>query len=218
MSALAWYPFYWSDYSSKTMHLSQGQHGAYLLLLRWIYTTEKPIPHKQRYSITQARLATERHDADFVLDQFFKRKADAWISEKADEIMAEAHLKHSKYVEAGRLGGKQRSSNAQATLEASLEGGSSNHNHTNNHKKEVSLILNRKFGGNGLGNGHVTIKEPRERLERFKKKIAEAFPERGWLIVIAASDPAAPDHARCLALCQAKAKELGKGWPHQWTT
>jgi uncharacterized protein YdaU (DUF1376 family) len=218
MSALAWYPFYWADYSSKTMHLTQAQHGAYFLLLRWIYTTDSPIPHKQRFSIAQARLDHEKADTDAVLTQFFTRTRNHWHSKKADEIIAEAKLKHEKFVEAGRLGGKQRSSNAQATLQASLEPGSSNHNHTNNQKKDIKYLLSSGMGKNGNGTGHVTIKEPSERLERFKKKLAESFPENGWLIVIAASNPASPDYARCIALCKSKAQELGKGWPHQWPT
>jgi uncharacterized protein YdaU (DUF1376 family) len=40
---LSYYPFYWADYSSKTYNLTQGQHGAYMLLLRHIYSTGKSI-------------------------------------------------------------------------------------------------------------------------------------------------------------------------------
>lgn len=226
MTTLAWYPFYWGDYSKKTMHLSQGEHGAYLLLLRWIYTTEKPIPHKARYSIAQARLDHERADTDSVLTQFFERDGASWLNKKAYEIISEAKSKHAKFVEAGRLGGKQRSSNAQATLQASLEPRSSNHNHTQielNKPSTLSLAsangkeaFSKGNGGKWAGNGGATIKDPAERLARFQKALAESFPQKGWDIVSAAADPLAGDHARCLTLCRAQAKLIGKGWPKQW--
>lgn len=72
---------------------------------------------------------------------------------------------------------------------------------------------------NGEVNGsHVTIADPKERLARFQKTLAAALGKDGWLIVGAAADPALPDHARCLAICKAKATELGKGWPTLWPT
>lgn len=111
----AWYPFYWSDYSGKTMHLSMGQHGAYMLFLRWVYTTEKPIPHKQRYSIARAMLEQERSDADFVLSEFFIREGDEWRSNRADAVINETKNRHERRVNAGKKGGiakAERSSNA----------------------------------------------------------------------------------------------------------
>lgn len=118
-----WYPFFWSDYSGKTMHLSQGEHGAYFLLMRWIYTTSKPIPHKQRYSIARALLEQEQSNVDSVLDQFFIRDGDLWRNERAEITIAQAEERHEKRVTAGRKGGKsnakakpqQSRSNAKAT-------------------------------------------------------------------------------------------------------
>lgn len=121
----AWYPFYWSDYSSKTMHLSMGQHGAFMMLLRWIYTTEKPIPNKQRYSIARAMSEQECSDVDAVLDEFFQREGDHWSSPRALEVIEEAQNRHQRRVNAGKKGGEAKSSNAKAIPEHS----STNHNH-----------------------------------------------------------------------------------------
>lgn len=71
-------------------------------------------------------------------------------------------------------------------------------------------------GRNGTNGDRVTLKNPSERLARFQKTLAEAFPKDGWLIVGAASDPSSPDYSRCVTLCKALARDLGKGWPHQW--
>lgn len=111
----AWYPFYWSDYSGKTMHLTMGQHGAYMLFLRWVYTTEKPIPHKQCHSIARAMTEQERGDADFVLNEFFVRDGDVWRSNRAEKVIEETKGRHEKRVNAGKKGGiakAERSSNA----------------------------------------------------------------------------------------------------------
>lgn len=114
-----WYPFYWGDYSSKTLHLSLSQHGAYLLLLRFTYTTEKPIPHQHRYSIARAMLEHEQEAVDFVLDSFFQRRGDSWHNVRAEEIISESNVKHAKRVSAGAKGGKSKSSNARAKLKQS---------------------------------------------------------------------------------------------------
>lgn len=132
MSRLHWFPFYWEDYSTKTMHLTQAQHGAYMLLLRWIYTTGKPIPDKQKYSIAQARLKPELEATDTVLAEFFEENCGVWTNLRACEVMDEAADRHRTNSEKGRSGGLKRASNAQARLNH----GSSNYNHNEIDKEE----------------------------------------------------------------------------------
>lgn len=83
-------------------------------------------------------------------------------------------------------------------------------------RKKEGIFSKSLVGRNGSGNGHVTIKDPSERLARFQKKIAEAIPRDGWLTVVAANDPKAPGHANAVEICKLTAKRLGKGWPTQW--
>lgn len=109
VSTKAWYPFYWSDYSGKTMHLTQGQHGAYLLFLRYIYTTEKPIPHKQRYSIARALTKQERADADAVLAEFFdKNFCDEWKNSRAFDVINAQAESYQRRAAAGKKGGTSK--------------------------------------------------------------------------------------------------------------
>jgi len=118
---LPYYPFYWADYSSKTYDLTQGQHGAYLLFLRHIYTTGKPIPDKQKFSIARALLEQEQENATFVLETFFTLKNGFWVQDRAFQIIAEQQNKHQARVKAGKLGGKQKSSNASSKRLAMLK-------------------------------------------------------------------------------------------------
>lgn len=80
-------------------------------------------------------------------------------------------------------------------------------------KRKISgFVVGKK---NGFGNGY-TIQDPDERLNRFKKTLAEAIGRDGYMVVGQASDPENPLYGRSLALCKDVAKKLGKGWPHQW--
>jgi len=131
---LHWFPFYWDDYSTKTLHLTQGQHGAYMLLLRWCYTTGNPVPAKQRYSIAQARLKHERSNTDTVLAEFFHEENGVWRNLKSEAVMSEAAATHEKNVVKGRAGGLKKASRAKA----GLENGSSNYNYKDKNKEEDS--------------------------------------------------------------------------------
>lgn len=103
-----WYPFYWSDYSGKTMHLTMGQHGAYMLLLRYVYTTEERIPHKKRFSIARALLEQEQSDVTDVLEEFFVRDGEFWHQPRAERVISDANNAHQKRVNAGKIGGKAK--------------------------------------------------------------------------------------------------------------
>lgn len=218
MSDLHWFPFYWGKYSNKTMHLTQAQHGAYILFLHWIYTTEKPIPHKQRFSIARASLDLERSDASFVLEQFFVRRGQFWHNETAEKVIVESKEKHERRARAGQIGGLKKASNAIAMPEHCSTNYTHTHTHTHQEESKKGKILNFVVGKSGSGNGHTTIKDPADRLARFQNTLVKAFPDlkEGWLIIGKAMDPKEPDHHSALLTCQLKAKQIGKGWPRQW--
>ena len=115
--SLHWYPFMWGQYATKTSHLSQGEHGAFLLFMAYIYTRDaQGVPDKQRYSIARAVLEQERANADAVLDEFFDLKDGFWVNDTCAEIISKQNKRHQKRVIAGKLGGKQKSSNARVML------------------------------------------------------------------------------------------------------
>jgi uncharacterized protein YdaU (DUF1376 family) len=132
---LPFYPFYWGDYSAKTFNLSQGQHGAYMLLMRHIYTGGGPITHEQRFSIAKATLPQEQENADFILAKFFTKQGNEWINSKALEVMEEWEDKHQRRVIAAQKPRKQCLSNGEAAPEQSL----SNQNQNQNQLKKKIL-------------------------------------------------------------------------------
>lgn len=167
MSGLHWFPFYWDDYSTKTMHLTQAQHGAYILMLRWIYTTGKPVPDKQKYSIAQARLKPELEAVDAVLDWFFQENSGFWHNLRADEVMAEAAEKHRINSEKGQKGGLKRASNAQARLEPELNAGSSNYNYNHSEKEESKKVED---------TSSLRSDVPAKSVRKSKRSLPEVFP------------------------------------------
>ena len=140
---LPYYPFYWADYSSKTYDLTQGQHGAYMLFLRHIYTTGQPIPDKQRFSIARALLTHEQENADFVLQKFFQKDGDIWRMPRAEQVIAEQQKKHQRRVIAGKKGGKKKASNATAKPEQCSS--NQNQNQNQNQIKDIKDLSNVKF-------------------------------------------------------------------------
>jgi len=96
--------FYVGDYIADTMHLSQGQHGAYLLLICH-YWNRGPIPSKHCFSIARANDEQERSNVEQVLEEFFDREGAVWIHKRIDQERQRAAEKHAKRVSAGKIGG-----------------------------------------------------------------------------------------------------------------
>ena len=142
------YPFFWGDYSAKTFDLSMEEHGAYILLLRYVYTENKPIENEHRFLIGKAQKKREKMIVDRILNRFFVREGNLWRNRKAEEVISESNLRHERRSKAGALGGrakaeKQRSGSSNATILPEANGVangkqcSANHNH--NH---ISLSYN----------------------------------------------------------------------------
>lgn len=80
------------DIAKACGHLSQGQMGAYDLLLDWLYSNEKPLPlspdsvHRIGRAVTKA----EKANVDAVLGEFFLRTAEGYTQKRAIEEIAKA--------------------------------------------------------------------------------------------------------------------------------
>ncbi len=104
-----WMKMYWADYLADTMHLSQGQHGAYLLLIAH-YWNKGELLVKHCYSIARATTEQERSNVDEVLEQFFARDGDRWVSRRVEQELSEAAESYRRRAEAGAKGGSARAS------------------------------------------------------------------------------------------------------------
>lgn len=98
-----YYKRFIGDYQSDTAHLSIIEHGAYTLLLDYIYGTEKPLPKTKDaiYRICRAFDKDEQKSVDSVLEQFFHEEDDGWVNSKALAVMAVDMVR----IEAARVNG-----------------------------------------------------------------------------------------------------------------
>lgn len=81
------------DIAKSCGDLSQGQMGAYDLLLDWHYANEKPIPlaPEKVYRIGRASTKAERDNVDSVLVELFTRTVDGYTHKRAAEEMEKAN-------------------------------------------------------------------------------------------------------------------------------
>jgi uncharacterized protein YdaU (DUF1376 family) len=93
----AWMPLFIGDYLGDTSHLTQGQHGAYILLLMH-YWQCGPIPcdRMQCYSITRATDKQSRCNADAVLRYFFKEDNGYYRQPRADDELRKAQTSYER--------------------------------------------------------------------------------------------------------------------------
>lgn len=85
-----WFALYVSDYLAKTCHLTQGQHGAYFLLMLHYYGTGKPIPANalQVHSICRCKTDAEKQDVDEIIRLFFREKSGVYRHKRIDQELA----------------------------------------------------------------------------------------------------------------------------------
>lgn len=74
------------DIAKACAHLSQGQIGAYDLLLDWIYGNERPLPLDKAalHRIGRASTKAERDNVDQVIAEFFMRTPDGYTQKRAE--------------------------------------------------------------------------------------------------------------------------------------
>src|SRR5690606_28741927 len=93
------------DYARDTAHLSQGQIGAYDLMLDWYYANERPLPADKAdvYRIARAFTRDEKKATDKVLSDFSSATPAGWVQKRADEELA----RYAKQRETTRVVGKK---------------------------------------------------------------------------------------------------------------
>lgn len=110
MPSNPYYPRYMGDYARDTAHLSQGEHGAYDLLLDWQYANSGPLPgdRRARFRITKAFSRQEKRNADTVVAEFFLDDGDGlWNPRAKSEIYKLEAIRRQK-SEGGKKGARKR--------------------------------------------------------------------------------------------------------------
>ena len=120
MAALPYMQLYIADYLADTMHLSAGEHGAYLLLMFNYWQTGKPIPKNRLAKI--ARLTNERWvDVEPSLREFFCDNGDEWMHLRIEEDLASVREKLTKKSAAGKASVQARRSRKEADVQTKQE-------------------------------------------------------------------------------------------------
>jgi uncharacterized protein YdaU (DUF1376 family) len=107
--SLPYFPMYPSDFEAKTSHLTLEEDGAYNRLLRLSWMTPGcSLPDDPAWIARRMRIdaATFERVVAPLLDEFFTRAKGRITNAKLTDIFNESNEKHSRRVEAGKLGGR----------------------------------------------------------------------------------------------------------------
>lgn len=93
-----YYERHLGDYAKDTALLSQGQVGAYDLLLDYYYATEKPLPldAADLHKITRATTPAERANTAKVLAHFFTKTDAGYLKGRVEEEIERYRAKSTK--------------------------------------------------------------------------------------------------------------------------
>lgn len=113
---LNFYKRHLGDIAKSCSDLSQGQMGAYDLLLDWHYANEKPLPlsDDKLYRIARAVTQPERSNVDSVILELFTRTDAGYTHKRAAEEMSKA----SAQADTNRRIAEEREARRRATNEA----------------------------------------------------------------------------------------------------
>lgn len=126
------YPHHIGDYAKDTMALTQGEHGAYRLLMDAAYATEGDIPADEVYAIAKAHCAAERKNVDRVLAKFFQLRETGWHQKRIEEEVAIYREKSQKAAQSAQVRWSERNANAMRTHEERMPNAPPNAMLTNN--------------------------------------------------------------------------------------
>lgn len=98
------------DFARDTAHLSQGQIGAYDLMLDWYYANERPLPANKDdvYRIARGFSKEEKKATDKVLADFFTETPEGWVQKRADEELSRYAKQRDTNRETGKKGGRPK--------------------------------------------------------------------------------------------------------------
>jgi uncharacterized protein YdaU (DUF1376 family) len=82
--------FHIGDYLRDTEGLTGSQHGFYLLLMCWYYSTGRPLPNdlQRIYRRVHAESLDEKQAVEYVLAQFFRLEGNAWMHKRIEDELS----------------------------------------------------------------------------------------------------------------------------------
>jgi uncharacterized protein YdaU (DUF1376 family) len=109
-----YYRRYSGDYLRDTARLTLTEHGAYTLMLDYIYSDEQPLPADKAeiYLLVRAMRTEDKRAVDKVLAMFFVLEADGYHQKRADKEIATARSARENGKGGGRPAGKKKTGTA----------------------------------------------------------------------------------------------------------
>jgi uncharacterized protein YdaU (DUF1376 family) len=97
-----YYQFNIGDYQSHTAHLTDLEDLAYRRMLDWCYLHEKPLPIDPEEIARLVRMRTHSDCIAIVLQEYFKKAENGWISLRVMEEIARVGVKSDKATESAK--------------------------------------------------------------------------------------------------------------------
>lgn len=116
--------FHIGDYLRDTEGLTGSQHGFYVLLMCWYYSTARPIPNdlQRIYRRVHAESLDEKQAVEFVLATFFKLEDNVWMHKRIEDELVkwrektkQAQASANARWENAKQNNKKRNANAVKT-------------------------------------------------------------------------------------------------------
>lgn len=110
-----YYRRYPGDYARDTRHLTLAEHGAYTLLLDYLYGTQRVLPGLALglYRICGAHSEEEKKAVDSVVDQFFEKTAEGYVNNRVTSDITKAESRIKAAIENGKKGGRRHQEETQ---------------------------------------------------------------------------------------------------------
>lgn len=104
-----YYRRYPGDYARDTQHLSMAEHGAYVLLMDYLYGTQRDIPgiDSALFRICRAHSEEEKSDVKSVIGQFFVKTDSGYTNKRASEEIRDAESRINAAIQNGKRGGRK---------------------------------------------------------------------------------------------------------------
>lgn len=103
------YPFHIGDYAAHTRHLSFMEDLAYRRLIDQYYLDESPLKGEPALIARRIGMSDFSSDVQYILETFFEKDGDLWVSKRCDGEIAKYRLKADSARNANRIKSEKKS-------------------------------------------------------------------------------------------------------------
>ena len=103
------YPFHIGDYAAHTRHLSFMEDLAYRRLIDQYYLDESPLKGEPSLIARRIGMSDFSSDVQYILEVFFEKEGDLWVSKRCDDEIAKYRLKADSARNANRIKSEKKS-------------------------------------------------------------------------------------------------------------